>query len=71
MAKNLYLLECPVVSEYNMETVENGRVFNYIQLLPLDYYKQSPDKSENKDEKTNTTWIKIKTNNDKLFWQIP
>ncbi|MBK9718340.1 MAG: transglutaminase domain-containing protein [Saprospiraceae bacterium] len=71
MAKNLYLLECPVNSEYNMETLESGRVFNYIQLLPLDYYKQSPDKSENKDEKTNTTWIKIKTNNDKLFWQIP
>ena len=54
MAKNLYILECPVVSEYNMETIESGRVFNYIQLLPLDYFKQSPDKSENKDEKTNT-----------------
>jgi hypothetical protein len=71
MAKNLYILECPVVSEYNMETLESGRVFNYIQLLPLDYFKQSPDKSENKDEKTNTSWIKIKTNNDKLFWTTP
>lgn len=71
MAKNLYILECPVVSEYNMETIESGRVFNYIQLLPLDYFKQSPDKSENKDEKTNTSWIKIKTNNDKLFWTTP
>lgn len=71
MAKNLYILECPVSSEYNMETRESGRVYNYIQLVPLDYFQQSPDKTENKDDKTNTTWITYKTNNTKLFWQTP
>lgn len=71
MAKNLYILECPVNSEYNMETRESGRVYNYIQLLPIDYYQQSPDKTEKKDEKTNTTWTTFKTNNSKLFWQTP
>lgn len=71
MAKNLYILECPVNSEYNMETKESGRVYNYIQLLPLDYYQQSPDKSEKKDEKTNTTWTTFKTNNPKIFWKAP
>jgi hypothetical protein len=71
MAKNLYILECPVSSEYNMETRESGRVYNNIQLLPLDYYEQSPDKREKKDEKSNTTWTKFKTNNPRLFWQLP
>jgi hypothetical protein len=71
MAKNLYILECPVNSEFNMETRESGRVYNYIQLLPLDYYQQSPDKTEKKDEKSNTTWTTFKTNNPKLFWQTP
>jgi len=71
MAKNLYILECPANSEYNMETRESGRTYSYIQLLPLDYYQQSPDKTEKKDEKTNTTWTTFKTNNSKLFWQTP
>jgi hypothetical protein len=71
MAKNLYILECPANSEYNMETRESGRTYSYIQLLPLDYYEQSPDKTEKKDEKTNTTWTTFKTNNPKLFWQTP
>lgn len=71
MAKNLYILECPAKSEYNMETRESGRTYSYIQLLPLDYYQQSPDKTEKKDEKTNTTWTTFKTNNPKLFWQTP
>ncbi|MBX7206104.1 MAG: transglutaminase-like domain-containing protein [Bacteroidia bacterium] len=71
MAKNLYILECPTNSEYNMETRESGRIYSYIQLLPLDYYQQSPDKTEKKDEKTKTTWTIFKTNNPKLFWQTP
>lgn len=71
MAKNLYILECPVNSEYNMETRESGRSYNYIQLLPLDYYQQSPDKTEEKGEKTNTTWTTYKTNNPSIFWQTP
>ena len=71
MAKNLYLLECPVNSAYNMETRANGKEISYIQLAPLDYFQQKPDKSEQKDEKSSTTWIIYKTNNAKLFWQAP
>ena len=26
MAKNLYMLESPVISQYNMETVESGKM---------------------------------------------
>lgn len=71
MAKNLYILESPVTSEYNMETRESGRTYSYIQLLPLDYYQQSPDREEIKSEKTTSTTVTYKTNNPKLFWQVP
>ena len=50
MAKNLYILESPASSEYNMETSAEGKTFNYIKLLPLDYFEQTPDKTEEKGE---------------------
>lgn len=62
MAKNLYILECPAISEYNMETKESGRTYNCILLLPIDYYQQLANTLENKDGKKN---------NPKLFWQTP
>lgn len=69
MAKNLYILECLSTSEYNMETSAEGKTFNYIKLLPLDYFEQTPDKTEEKGEKNNTLWITYKTNNPNLFWE--
>ena len=68
MAKNLYILECPASSEYNMETSSEGKTYNYIRLLPLDYFEQEPQKVEEKGEKTNSIWIHYKTNNPNLFW---
>jgi hypothetical protein len=70
MAKNLYMLECPASSEYNMETSSEGKTYNYIRLLPLDYFEQKPDKEEDKREKSNTTWITHKTNNANVFWEL-
>jgi hypothetical protein len=52
-----------------METSSEGKTFNYIRLLPLDYFEQSPDKVEEKGEKSNTRWITYKINNPKLFWE--
>jgi hypothetical protein len=69
MAKNLYMLECPASSEYNMETVSEGKTYNYIRLLPLDYYEQEPQKEVDKREKSNTVWVTYKTNNPNIFWQ--
>jgi hypothetical protein len=69
MAKNLYILECHSSSEYNMETSSEGKTFNYIRLLPLDYFEQKPDKSEEKGETNNTLWINYKTNNPNVFWE--
>ena len=71
MSKNLYILECPASSEYNMETSSEGKTYNYIKLIPLDYYEQEPHKAEEKGEKSNTIWIHYKTNNPNLFWEQP
>ncbi len=65
MAKNLYMLECPVNSEYDSETIAPGKTISYIRLLPLEYFKQLPDKEEG------SRMIVYKTNNPKLFWQLP
>jgi len=71
MAKNLYKLECPINSQYDAETREQGKKINYITLLPLDYFKQSPDKTEDTNAKNGTTFIRYKTNNPATFWLIP
>jgi hypothetical protein len=71
MAKNLYRIESPIKSEYNFETWEEGKKVAYVELLPLDGYKQSPDKRVQKNEKTGTTFTNYKTNNPAIFWQIP
>jgi len=69
MSKNLYMLECPASSEYNMETSSAGKTNIYIRLIPLDYYEQEPHKAEEKGEKSNIIWIHYKTNNPKVFWE--
>jgi len=65
MAKNLYMLECPVNSQYDTETNAPGKVISYIRLIPLDYFDQIPDKRESNG------YIFYKTNNPKTFWQTP
>ncbi len=71
MAKNLYILECPVNSEYDTETRIPGKKISYVQLLPLDYFLQTPDKTESTNKDNGTTFIKLKTNNPAAFWQVP
>jgi hypothetical protein len=63
MAKNLYMLESPATSEYNMETHREGKTISYIKLLPLDYDNQQVDKVESDGKIT-----VFKTNNPKVFW---
>jgi hypothetical protein len=64
MAKNLYMLECPATSEYNMETHREGKTISYIKLLPVDYDNQKPDKEESEGKIT-----VYKTNNPNVFWE--
>ncbi len=71
MAKNLYRFECPLKSEYNVETWSEGKQAIYVELLPLDAFRQKPDKTVYKNKKSGTTFINYKTNNPSLFWQLP
>lgn len=70
MAKNLYILQCPVNSAYNIETPEAGKTIQYIQLNPLDYSKQKADVTTS-TRKSGTTYQYYNTNNPAAFWQLP
>lgn len=59
MSKNLYRLICPVNSTYDLETPAKGKSVEYIQLLPLDYFRQQPNRTT------------FNTNNPTLFWAAP
>jgi hypothetical protein len=70
MAKNLYMLECATSSEYDYESRARGKTLRYVRLLPLDYFRQGPDKQESED-RSGTKWVIYKTNNPSLFWEAP
>ena len=71
MAKNLYRMQCPLVSEYDSETWKNGKKIAFVDFLPLDAYQQKPDKTEATNSNTGTTFTHYKTNNPTIFWQAP
>ena len=71
MAKNLYLLECPLNSCYDLETRQSGKVIPYVQLIPLTYFNHSLELVQNTNPQNNTTFITYKTHNPKYFWQAP
>ncbi|SFD14943.1 Transglutaminase-like superfamily protein [Chitinophaga sp. CF118] len=70
MAKNLYLLETPLNSQFDLETRQAGKTINSVQLIPLDS-KKSLDKSVSTNNTTKVTWVTYKTNNPDYFWQVP
>lgn len=70
MAKNLYMVYSPLKSAYNYETRDKDRTITYVTLLPLDYFKQSPGKSENTNKETHITIERYKTNNEAAFWKL-
>ena len=71
MAKNLYMLQCNVTSEYNAETVGKGKAIGYITLVPIEYFDQQSKNHEAIDEKNNTIYRYYQTNNPDYFWQTP
>lgn len=70
MAKNLYILQCPVTSGYDLETKAQDKTYAYIELIPLDYFRQGPDKEEEK-RPMNGRYINYHTNNAAKFWAAP
>jgi len=70
MTKNLYRLECAVNSCYDLETHTPGKEIVYIELLPLDYFKQAPDKEAYTGSDSVHTYV-YHTNNAAAFWANP
>lgn len=70
MSKNLYMLRSPVYSKSSLESRAPNTELTYVILLPLEYYKQQPDK-EVLNWKNGVKYIYYKTNNPNAFWQAP
>lgn len=69
MAKNLYRLECPLKSEFDLETASKSKKYISLELLPLDGYNQNLESYENKEK--DVFFINYKTNNPAVFWLKP
>jgi len=71
MAKNLYMLECAVSSEYDTETRVPGKSISYVKLMPLDYFKKALGKGISTNNITKVSFVNYRTNNPQYFWQAP
>lgn len=69
MAKNLYRLESPIVSQYDTETNTEEKSLQYIELIPLDGFQQKPKYKKEYNSKFKTTYHFYKTNNAEVFWK--
>ena len=69
MAKNLYKLQCPVSSQYDLETRANGKVIQYITLLPAAASAQKPAVKTGQEGTTSLTVYN--TSDAAAFWQKP
>ncbi|MFN3793866.1 MAG: transglutaminase domain-containing protein [Chitinophagaceae bacterium] len=71
MAKNLYRLQTPLVSEYDTETWKSGKQVSYVELLPLDGLEQLPQQRTQINTSTGVIFTYYKTNNPAIFWAKP
>lgn len=71
MAKNLYRLQTPLVSEYDTETWKSGKQVSYVELLPLDGLAQLPQQKTQTNATTGVVFTNYKTNNPAIFWAKP
>ena len=62
-------MKSPLRSEYNYETDDRGKLMEYVELLPLDGYNQTP--KVNSRRNAGSTVKIYKTNNAELFWAAP
>ena len=70
-AKNLHRFCYPLRSEYDYESNQSGKIRQYIELIPLDGYNQSPKYSRNYLKEAGVTFENYKTNNPNKFWVKP
>lgn len=70
MAQHIYRLICPLNSEYNSQTRTDGKLLQYVELLPAGATDPLIDGFETSARKDYQV-ITYHTNNDQLFWQKP
>ena len=68
MAKNLYRIEIPIHSTYNLETAEAGKVLEYMDLFPMDDLNRTTGKKEADNKTTGVSYVFYKTTNPELIW---
>lgn len=71
MAKNLYRLQTPLMSEYDAETLKKEKEIVYVDLLTSDEFEQVEKKKEILYKDINAKLIFYKLNNPDLFWKKP
>lgn len=71
MAKNLYRLQTPLMSEYDAETLKKGKEIIYVDLLTSDEFEQAQQKKEILYKDINAKLVFYKLNNPDLFWKKP
>lgn len=72
MAKNLFRIICPLNSEFSSQTRSEGKLMQYVELLPVGSKDPVVDGFEtNVNPKTGVKVITYHTNNEQLFWKKP
>lgn len=71
MAKNLYRMQTPLLSQCDTETWRSGQEITYVELLPLDGIEQTPQKNRQINTETGVKFTYYKTNNPNVFWVKP
>lgn len=70
MAKNLYMMEAAVSSEYDYESARGGASRSYILLQPLDYRKEPTGRTETKT-RSGAPMIVYRISDPEAFWAEP
>ena len=70
MSKNLYMVYSPLKSEYDYQTPGKNKEITYVNLLPLEYFKQTPEVSKNLNNNNGVTVTWYRTNNPDTFWKV-
>lgn len=70
MAKNLYMLQCITHSCYDAETERKGGLYEYITLVPPDYFDRQQVK-ESTNNSIDCTYRFYQTTNAQSFWANP
>lgn len=71
MAKNLYRIECPIRSEFDLESPKRGKKNIYFELVPKNDFQELPYSEEHKSRKTGVKNVLFRTSNPDLFWARP